>query len=165
MDKIDPVDKFDIYNINKGQEGAGWVSTSHLECGLPLSCQRHTPQNVYIYAYIFFPPHVCYKSHLGARTGFKITLYAKKKKKAILTTYFVGGNAVCFSVEFSLFLAMYFANIWWTLKLFPFRFNHRPGPLRFIEEKHYFFGEQSSVLGRASKEGLFFSPFQETTAT
>lgn len=51
---------------------------------------------------------------------------------------------------------MYFANIWWTLKLFPFRFNHRPGPLRFIEEKHYFFGEQSSVLGRASKEGLFF---------
>lgn len=88
----------------------------------------------------------------------------KKKKKAILTTYFVGGNAVCFSVEFSLFLAIYFANIWWTLKLFPFRFNHRPGPLRFIEEKHYFFGEQSSVLGRASKEGLFFFSFQETTA-
>ena len=164
MDKIDPVDKFDIYNINKGQEGAGWVSGSYLECGLPLSCQRHTKHEmekkcVYIYIYIyFFPSHVCYKSHLGARTCFKITLYAKKKKKkkTILTTYFVGGNAVCFSVEFSLFLIIYFANIWWTLKLFPFRFNHRPGPLRFIEEKHYFFGEQSSVLGRASKEGLFF---------
>lgn len=55
MDKIDPVDKFDIYNINKGQEGAGWVSGSYLEWGLPLSCQRHTPtKNVYIHTYIFF---------------------------------------------------------------------------------------------------------------
>ena len=144
MDKIDPVDKFDIYNINKGQEGAGWVSGSYLECGAASELPK---------------THVCYKSHLGARTCFKITLYAKKKKKkGNLTTYFVGGNAVCFSVEFSLFLIIYFANIWWTLKLFPFRFNHRPGPLRFIEEKHYFFGEQSSVLGRASKEGLFFFP-------
>lgn len=63
------------------------------------------------------------KPTLG-QTCFKITSVQKKKKKkkqAILTTYFVGGNAVCFSVEFSLFLAMYFASIWWTLKLFYFQ--------------------------------------------